>query len=213
VCRDTTFATISIEHVLGRRPVGQHPLYDESGSISAVLDWELASIGIPEMDVAWYIVLDELFEQLSNKRVSGFRNRESALAEYEARLGRRSNNLHWHKVFALFRAAAVTDRQARTAEALGNDTQGSASRTTRWWQKRNNLCPEIDKCEQVSFIRCPPASPCNRQRPSGVVLDRRSTGQVSLALPLSVITLSDGWADVWDRVTNCGLTMLSGLRK
>ncbi|OBI94155.1 phosphotransferase family protein [Mycobacterium sp. 1245805.9] len=99
-------------------------LYDETGTISVVLDWELASIGPPEMDVAWFLVLDEVFGELSGKRVPGFRDRQAALNEYENRIGRKMRNLQWHKVFALFRAAAVTDRQARTAQALGDEYPG-----------------------------------------------------------------------------------------
>ena len=99
-------------------------LYDDRGNISAVLDWELASIGPAEMDVAWFLIMDEVFEELTGRTVPGFRTRQAALEHYEARLGRKMDDLHWHKVFALLRAAAVTDRQARTAQALGNEYSG-----------------------------------------------------------------------------------------
>jgi aminoglycoside phosphotransferase (APT) family kinase protein len=99
-------------------------LYSDDGVVNAALDWELASIGQPEMDVAWWLALDDLLRDLTATNVPGFPDRETAQRAYEDRLGRPLENLGWHEVFVMLRTAAVTDRQARTAAALGERYRG-----------------------------------------------------------------------------------------
>jgi aminoglycoside phosphotransferase (APT) family kinase protein len=94
-------------------------LYDEYRRVVAVLDWELASIGPAEMDVAWYLVLDELTTKAVGTSVPGFLARDALLQAYQARLGRALEQLPWHEVFALVRSIAINDKQARLAAAAG----------------------------------------------------------------------------------------------
>jgi aminoglycoside phosphotransferase (APT) family kinase protein len=93
-------------------------MFDPRRAITAVLDWELASIGPPEMDLAWYLVLDELTAKFT-KPVPGFLARDVAISYYEAQLGRPVVDLEWHEIFALVRSAAINDRQARMAADAG----------------------------------------------------------------------------------------------
>ncbi|MHB8669214.1 MAG: phosphotransferase family protein [Acidimicrobiales bacterium] len=94
-------------------------LYDRDGRVAAALDWELASIGPPEMDLGWYLALDELGTRVVRQTVPGFLSREAVIAGYEAQLGRPVAHLGWHEIFALVRSAAINDRQARMATELG----------------------------------------------------------------------------------------------
>jgi aminoglycoside phosphotransferase (APT) family kinase protein len=94
-------------------------MYDDDRRIVAVLDWELASIGPAEMDVAWYLALDELTTKAVGASVPGFRGREALLQRYRARLGRDLDHLPWHEIFALVRSIAINDKQARLAAAAG----------------------------------------------------------------------------------------------
>ncbi|HYA69097.1 MAG TPA: phosphotransferase family protein [Acidimicrobiales bacterium] len=94
-------------------------LFDETGNVAGALDWELASIGPAEMDIAWYLAMDELTTTIVEKTVPGFLDRSDALRFYETQLGRDLEDLDWHEVFAVYRAAAIADRQHRNAVGAG----------------------------------------------------------------------------------------------
>jgi aminoglycoside phosphotransferase (APT) family kinase protein len=94
-------------------------LFADDRSVSSVLDWEMATIGPAEMDLAWFLSLDELTTRFVKRTVPGFLARADVLSRYEAALGRRVVDLEWHEVFALVRSTAINDRQARLAAESG----------------------------------------------------------------------------------------------
>ncbi|HEX3842327.1 MAG TPA: phosphotransferase family protein [Acidimicrobiales bacterium] len=94
-------------------------LLREDGSIGALLDWELASIGPPEADLAWYLALDRLTTRVVGRSVPGFLARDDAISRYQDHLGRPVEHLDWHEIFALVRSVAINERQARLAAAGG----------------------------------------------------------------------------------------------
>ena len=100
---------------------------DEAFGVHAVLDWDLAGLGPPEMDLGWYFGLDFMMERLFSRRVPGFPTREEALARYEAHSGHVVSHLDWHEVFALVRALAINDRHQRIAGSTrgGEDPMGA----------------------------------------------------------------------------------------
>ncbi|HWS45250.1 MAG TPA: phosphotransferase, partial [Acidimicrobiia bacterium] len=99
-------------------------MYDDGGDVVALLDWELASIGPAEMDLAWYLGLDELTRSFVGRTLPGFLGRGDAIRYYEGILGRPVRQLAWHEVFALVRSIAINDRQARLADAAGTPYPG-----------------------------------------------------------------------------------------
>jgi aminoglycoside phosphotransferase (APT) family kinase protein len=101
-------------------------LYDDAGRAVALLDWELASIGPAEMDLAWYLVLDELVTGIVGRTPPGFAARADVVRSYERALGRPVRDLAWHEIFALARSIAINDRQARLASAAGTRYPGIA---------------------------------------------------------------------------------------
>jgi aminoglycoside phosphotransferase (APT) family kinase protein len=92
-------------------------LFLDDGTIGALLDWELASIGPPETDLAWYLALDRLTTRVTGKTVPGFLGRDEAVSYYQDHLGRAVEHLAWHEIFALVRSVAINERQARLAAA------------------------------------------------------------------------------------------------
>ncbi len=88
-------------------------VFDEARAVVAVLDWDLASIGPPEMDLGWHLGLEFMMEELFGRRVSGFPSRLETLERYGRASGREVHDLGWHEVFALARALAVNDRHQR----------------------------------------------------------------------------------------------------
>jgi aminoglycoside phosphotransferase (APT) family kinase protein len=99
-------------------------LFDDEGDVVGALDWELASIGPAEMDIAWYLAMDEMSAIIVEKTVPGFLDRSSTVRFYEARLGRRLDDLGWYEIFAIFRAAAIADRQHRNVARVGGQPDG-----------------------------------------------------------------------------------------
>ncbi len=107
-------------------------VFDDEGHVHAVLDWDLAGLGPPEMDLGWYFGLDTMMEQLFGRRVPGFPVRAEAVAHYEERSGHAVIDLDWHEVFALLRALAINDRHQRMAarrRRRAGDRRGTGRRS------------------------------------------------------------------------------------
>ena len=95
-------------------------IFDESRSPVAVLDWEMATIGAPEHDLAWTLTLEATLEELVGRTVPGFLGRDAALARYEARVGRTVGSMDWYEIFALVRSTAVMTRVTRLSVQAGS---------------------------------------------------------------------------------------------
>jgi aminoglycoside phosphotransferase (APT) family kinase protein len=85
----------------------------------AVLDWEMASIGAPEHDVAWWLSLEAIQDELFGRRVDGFPPIADARQQYEAAVGRELIAIEWFEVFAMMRSTAVMTRLALLHEWAG----------------------------------------------------------------------------------------------
>ncbi|HZM30016.1 MAG TPA: phosphotransferase family protein [Acidimicrobiales bacterium] len=92
----------------------------------AVLDWDMAGVGPAEMDLAWFLALRAVEEDLTGTTVPGFGSREQAIAVVEAGLGRPLDDLVWYEVFALVRASAVSTRIALLFERAGRRSMFTA---------------------------------------------------------------------------------------
>jgi len=88
-------------------------VFDPERRVRAVLDWDLAALGPPEMDLGWHLGLEFMMEALFGGRVPGFPGTLDVIERYVARSGRQVADLDWHEVFALVRALAINDRHQR----------------------------------------------------------------------------------------------------
>jgi aminoglycoside phosphotransferase (APT) family kinase protein len=80
----------------------------------ALLDWEMAALGPPEVDVGWFLHMDrQLSEGIGFPRLDGFADRDAQLAVYEEAAGRRLGDLTWFEVFAGVRFAVTLMRVAQ----------------------------------------------------------------------------------------------------
>ncbi len=80
----------------------------------AVLDWEMVTVGSPEMDLGWSIFLDRHHsEGIEVPRLDGFPSYQDTVARYEALTGHRVRHLHYYEVFAGFRFAVIMTRIAQ----------------------------------------------------------------------------------------------------
>ena len=88
----------------------------------AVLDWDMATTGPAEMDLAWFLALDKLQTDLTGLTLRGFGTREETVATAELRLGRALTHLEWYEVLALVRASAISTRIAVLFERAGQES-------------------------------------------------------------------------------------------
>jgi aminoglycoside phosphotransferase (APT) family kinase protein len=93
-------------------------VFDRSDRPSAVLDWDMASIGPAELDLGWYFVIHTM-TVANTGDLPGFRPRDDVLRRYEAALGRTVHDLGWYEAWAAFRAAAIMVRLTVLLHGLG----------------------------------------------------------------------------------------------
>jgi aminoglycoside phosphotransferase (APT) family kinase protein len=75
---------------------------------AAVLDWEMASLGQPEMDLGWFLYFDSQFTSpLGVPRPSGFPSHEETVERYSEAMGRPMRDLFFYEIFSGFRFAVV----------------------------------------------------------------------------------------------------------
>jgi aminoglycoside phosphotransferase (APT) family kinase protein len=80
---------------------------------SAVLDWEMATLAQPELDLGWWLYFDRQFsEGLNVARPTGFPTREESIERYSELLGRPMRNVEYYEVFSGFRFAVIMVRLA-----------------------------------------------------------------------------------------------------
>jgi aminoglycoside phosphotransferase (APT) family kinase protein len=79
----------------------------DDGTPAALLDWEMATIGPAESDVAWFTALSDMTDHFVGSRLPGFLDRDGVVAHVEAGLGRPLEHQDWHECFAVARAAAA----------------------------------------------------------------------------------------------------------
>jgi aminoglycoside phosphotransferase (APT) family kinase protein len=75
---------------------------------AAVLDWEMASLGQPEMDLGWFLYFDRQFtDPLGVPRPAGFPSHEQTIERYSEYMGRPMRDLFFYEIFSGFRFAVV----------------------------------------------------------------------------------------------------------
>lgn len=74
----------------------------------AVLDWEMACLGPPEADVAWFLFMNDfLTTAIGLPGVAGFPDAAATAAEYDKHSGQPLRDLHYFSVWAAFRFAVI----------------------------------------------------------------------------------------------------------
>jgi aminoglycoside phosphotransferase (APT) family kinase protein len=80
-------------------------------AVLAVLDWDMATLGSPELDLGWWCFFDRLHtEGIGLPRPDGFPDRDAVVARYEEVSGHEVRHLSFYEPFAAFRGAVVAHR-------------------------------------------------------------------------------------------------------
>jgi aminoglycoside phosphotransferase (APT) family kinase protein len=89
----------------------------------AVLDWEMATIGPREVDLAWMIFQHTFFHDMAVTfglpGMTDFMQWDSVIAEYEELTGHKVENLEWFTIYAALRFAIVSIRTSKRGIAYG----------------------------------------------------------------------------------------------
>ena len=86
-------------------------MYLPNGEISAVLDWEMASLGDPCMDLAWGIAIDDCNSKgLGVERLSGFPGTNVTIAKWEELTGYSADNFNYYYTLALYKFTVIMVR-------------------------------------------------------------------------------------------------------
>jgi aminoglycoside phosphotransferase (APT) family kinase protein len=86
-------------------------IFAPGGLPEAVLDWETATFGQPEEDLAWYLYLDRHHsEGCYVPRLPGFPGPEETIARYEELLGRPMRNMAYYEVLSGFKFTVIMSR-------------------------------------------------------------------------------------------------------
>lgn len=83
----------------------------QAGVPQAVLDWEIAVLGAPEEDLAWFCYLDRHHsEGIGVPRLPGFPTREETYERYAELLGRPLRHMFFYEVLSAFKFAVIMAR-------------------------------------------------------------------------------------------------------
>lgn len=113
-------------------------MFGDDYRVKAVFDWEMARIGNPEFDLAWYLWFDKHFtEGIGIPRLDGFPSDVESVARWESAVGRKAEHLEWYTVFTMVWFAAIMMRVVQSNVAHGADAAELAPMET------NNLCTQM----------------------------------------------------------------------
>jgi aminoglycoside phosphotransferase (APT) family kinase protein len=97
----------------------------------AVLDWEMVTLGQPEVDLAWFLYFDRHHsEGYATPRLAGLPSADETVARYERLLGRPMRDLAYYEVFAAMRFAVIMARLGVLFMEFGMLPPGSDYPTT-----------------------------------------------------------------------------------
>ena len=82
-------------------------MFDSSARVSAVLDWEMATIGDPLVDVGLTLCYWRLGSVSSQSADLGLYSREQFLERYANKTGRNLEHIHWYEILGIFKLAVI----------------------------------------------------------------------------------------------------------
>jgi aminoglycoside phosphotransferase (APT) family kinase protein len=86
-------------------------LFAEDMSVAAMLDWEMATLASPELDLGWWLFLIRNHtEGIGAPIPVGFPDRDATVARYEELTGHEVQHLEFYEAFAALRLAIIMHR-------------------------------------------------------------------------------------------------------
>jgi aminoglycoside phosphotransferase (APT) family kinase protein/putative sterol carrier protein len=95
-------------------------MFGPDGDVVALFDWEMAFLGDPQADLAFFLLLDWVdSEGYGIPRLEGAPGREETVQRYQELTGWKVDQLHYNEVFAVFRAGIVMLKVLKNFKKLG----------------------------------------------------------------------------------------------
>jgi aminoglycoside phosphotransferase (APT) family kinase protein len=88
----------------------ENVVFGDDLRLRAVLDWDMATVGAPEHDLAWFTSLDLTVHHLFGRRIDGFPSRDETIALFEDGEGRAVQDFEWYETLAMVRSTAIMTR-------------------------------------------------------------------------------------------------------
>ncbi len=95
-------------------------MFDDEFRVKAVFDWEMARIGNPEFDLAWFMWFDKHFTvALGMPPLEGIPTDAESIAYWESLVGRKAEHVEWYTVLTMVFFAAIMMRLVQSNIAHG----------------------------------------------------------------------------------------------
>jgi aminoglycoside phosphotransferase (APT) family kinase protein/putative sterol carrier protein len=95
-------------------------MFSPDGDVVALFDWEMAFLGDPQADLAFFLLLDWVdSEGYGIPRLEGAPGRDETVRRYEELTGWKVDQLHYNEVLAVFRAGIVMMKVLKNFKKLG----------------------------------------------------------------------------------------------
>ena len=95
-------------------------MYDQDFDVVAVLDWEMAFLGDPESDLAWFLFMDwQHSEGVGIPRLEGSPDTKETIKHYEERTGFKVKNLFYNEVLNAFWYSIIMAKIYKNFKKMG----------------------------------------------------------------------------------------------
>ena len=95
-------------------------MFNTEGDVVALFDWEMAFLGDPQADLAFFLLLDWVdSEGYGIPRLEGAPGRDETVQRYQELTGWKVDQLHYNEVLAVFRAGIVMLKVLKNFKKLG----------------------------------------------------------------------------------------------
>lgn len=95
-------------------------IFDQNLAVGAVLDWEMVTVGQPELDLGWWLfLLRHHTEGVGAPLPPGFPSREQTIARYEELSGHAVREIDYYETFSALRLAVLMHRAGNMMVAAG----------------------------------------------------------------------------------------------
>jgi aminoglycoside phosphotransferase (APT) family kinase protein len=144
--------------VLWGDPTPSNVMFKPDGTVAALIDWELAALGPPELDLAWWMYFDDLFSRrFGVTRLEGLPTPAETIAIYEKAAGRTVRHMAYYDIVAGLRMALVAagafNRQVGIGNIAADNKSLNANLMTLYLAERLGLeLPELGP-DFVQFMR------------------------------------------------------------
>ena len=108
-------------------------MFADDLSVAAMFDWEGATLGPPEIDVAWWVLFDEfLCESRGATRLPGIAGRRDFFVKYEEFSGRELRNIEYYSVLGGLVLSIINSRLADLLVRSGASEPAVAAKFVTW---------------------------------------------------------------------------------